>query len=487
MTSLVAVGDLIANKYRVERVLGRGGMGIVVAAVHVHLGQHVALKFLLPTVGTSPAIVARFEREARAAVALHSDHVTRVLDVGRLPDGAPYMVMEMLEGRDLAQELRSRRRLPAHEAVAHLVQACDAIAEAHALGIIHRDIKPANLFLAQRPKRVPTIKVLDFGISRSIALTEGVADITNTSQLIGSPLYMSPEQLRAPKTVDERSDIWSLGATLFELLSGEPPFNGETVAELGAHIIMTPLVGIRSRQGCADIPEGLADVIARCLEKDPDRRYATIDDLMLALAPFARTEAITAAPGPASAPDAEQNPMATTTQPTSPGQAHAGQTLPLLPAPASTVENPQATSEAAVSYPPPAPPVERAPRRGTFVTTGLIVAICALLAIVAMRELSRTASPPSPASSPSVAAVPSTETRSSEPAPSTIAAPPPATAASAPSSSSVVATVTSATRPLRPGSDTTPKPSAAPSSQPAPSASVAPNGSASPLKGLHLE
>lgn len=513
MTDVVAVGDLVADKYRVERVLGRGGMGVVVAALHVNLGQRVALKFLLPSVDTSGPATGRFEREARAAVALHSEHVTRVLDVGRLPDGAPYIVMEMLDGSDLAQELRTRKRLPAHEAVTYILQACDAISEAHGLGIIHRDIKPANLFLAKRPKRAPIVKVLDFGISRATSLTEGVADLTSTHELIGSPLYMSPEQLRAPKTVDARSDIWSLGATLFELLSGEPAFDGETMAELSAHIMMKPLVGIRSRKEGADVSEELAAVIARCLEKEPADRYATIDELAVALAPFAQVNSAAPAAAVASPSAMMQNPMATTTQPPAAPVFHAAQTLPLLPGasapPARATSarhaeatselpaeaDPRATSEAAVSYPPHALPMEKS-RRAIVIGGGLVVATGALAVFLASREPAPPASQPSATSATSVSALPATSL--APPASATPAAIAPDIASAAPpaasSAASTASHASSATirTPRPPAVDAHPAPIASASSRSASSASAsasasaAPKGSASPLK-LNLE
>ncbi len=470
MASPVAVGDLIAEKYRVERVLGQGGMGVVVAAVHVALGQRVAVKFLLPSVGESSAVIARFEREARAAVALHSDHVTRVLDVGRLPSGSPYMVLEMLEGRDLAEELRKRKQLPAHEAAAHIIQACDALAEAHALGIIHRDIKPANLFLAQRPKRAPIVKVLDFGISKANPLGEEVADITRTKELIGSPLYMSPEQLSAPKSVDARSDIWSLGATLYELVSGHPPVDGETMALLGANILMTPLADVRSRSPGVLVPDALATVIARCLEKQPDNRYPSAEELALALGPIARMEAGFVVP------------------------AQKGMTLPLLPAPSgpspsvpttAASESKQAVSEAAVSYRPPSG-TARPSRRVPFAIAIVVAGTCAAVGIVAVRELSHGSSPVpasvSPAPPPSSASVSVVETP-----PVASVASVSATVSSAPIEPPHVPSAAPAIRaPIRPAVSSSPAPSSTASSRPAPPASVAPKGSASPLN-LNLE
>jgi len=310
----VKPGQLVADKYRVERVLGQGGMGVVVAALHVQLGHRVAIKFLLPASVAYGPTMARFEREARAAVALQSDHVSRVFDVGTLEDGSPYIVMELLSGKDLAEECHARGLLPAHEAVRYLLQACDAIAEAHGLGIIHRDIKPSNLFLAQRPKRAPVIKVLDFGISKVSEAVDGAQlhALTGTTDVVGSPIYMSPEQLRGAKNVDARSDIWSLGVTLFELVSGAPPFTGGTLAELSANILTEPAPDVRTQSANNPVSEGLAAVVARCLQKDPEARYASVDALMRALEPYA---------GDAPSRPSTPSPLATTPPPTELGTA----------------------------------------------------------------------------------------------------------------------------------------------------------------------
>src|SRR5579863_6621840 len=221
----VQEGEILDGKYRVDRVLGVGGMGIVVAATHVALNQRVAIKFLLPAAVGNPQIIERFAREARAAVQIQSEHVARVTDVGTLPTGSPYMVMEFLEGSDLAAAIERGGAMPVAQAVGFVLQACEAIAEAHALGIVHRDLKPANLFLARRAGRDPMVKVLDFGISKT---KDAAAGLTQTSSVMGSPYYMAPEQMMSSKDVDVRSDIWALGIILYELLSGKAPFQGDT-------------------------------------------------------------------------------------------------------------------------------------------------------------------------------------------------------------------------------------------------------------------
>src|SRR5271165_3220466 len=222
VASGVREGDILAGKYRIEKVLGAGGMGVVVAARHLDLDQRVAIKCLLSHTRTVPEIVERFTREARAAAKIQGEHVARVIDVGRFDDGTPFMVMEHLRGNDLADELAKSGPLPVTDAVRYLLETCEALAQAHALRIVHRDLKPANLFLAAQPGRRAIIKVLDFGISKVIDPSGGA--LTKTASIMGTPYYMSPEQLLSSKSVDERSDIWALGIILYELLVGRPPF-----------------------------------------------------------------------------------------------------------------------------------------------------------------------------------------------------------------------------------------------------------------------
>jgi serine/threonine-protein kinase len=287
VTSPVREGDILAGKYRVDRVLGAGGMGIVVAAHHIDLDEKVAIKFLLPETLANAEAVGRFAREARAAVKIKSEHVARVSDVGRLENGAPYMVMEHLEGGDLSTWLGQRGALPVEQAVEFILQACEAIAEAHALGIIHRDLKPANLFVIRRPDSTLSVKVLDFGISKMTSLGGSApsASITKTAALIGSPLYMSPEQMQSSKNVDARGDIWALGIILYELVAGTPPFTGETMPELVLQIMSSPPARLADRR--PDVPPGLEAVIGRCLEKDRGKRFESVGELAIALLPFA--------------------------------------------------------------------------------------------------------------------------------------------------------------------------------------------------------
>jgi serine/threonine-protein kinase len=281
----VSPGDVLAGKYRVEHVLGVGGMGVVVAAHHIQLDERVALKFLLPEALANPAALSRFEREARAAVKIKSEHVARVTDVGRLESGVPYMVMEYLDGRDLSSWLANSGPLGVEQAVDFILQACEAIAEAHALGIVHRDLKPANLFCIRRPDGQLSIKVLDFGISKVTTVGAAAHEMTRTSAMVGSPLYMSPEQMQSSKGVDVRTDIWSLGLIFFELVAGRTPFQADTVTELAIKVATQPAPPLRAFR--SDVPPVLEAVIDICLQKERDQRYQTVGDFAIALAGFA--------------------------------------------------------------------------------------------------------------------------------------------------------------------------------------------------------
>jgi len=285
-----SAGQVLVGKYRVERLLGRGGMGVVVAAHHLQLDEKVAIKFLLPEAVGNVEVVERFVREARAAVRIKSEHVARVSDVGTLDGGEPYMVMEHLEGSDLAAWLE-RGPLPVEQAVEFVLQAGEAIAEAHALGIVHRDLKPANLFVVRRADGLWSVKVLDFGISKVTARGESqrAGDFTRTAAVMGSPLYMPPEQMVASKTVDARSDIWALGVILYELMTGQAPFAGDTLPEVCMRIALEAPRSLGTFR--PEIPPTLEAVVLRCLEKDRERRYSNVADLAHALVEFAPTRA----------------------------------------------------------------------------------------------------------------------------------------------------------------------------------------------------
>ena len=285
----VQPGEEIAGKYRVGRVLGAGAMGVVVRAWHIELEQDVAVKFLHPELAVKADGAERFRREARSAVRIRSDHVARVIDVGTLEGShIPFIVMEYLRGRDLARELSERGSLPVDEAARHVLEACNAVGEAHARGIVHRDLKPANLFLAERSGGGQMIKVLDFGISKTIGGGPKGLSITEPAAMMGSPGYMSPEQLECSRNVDARTDIWSLGVVLYEMVTGSLPFDGDSVPQLVRSVISGERASLAAYG--AELAE-LEPVVARCLQQDRAQRFQTIAELSEALAPFAAAQA----------------------------------------------------------------------------------------------------------------------------------------------------------------------------------------------------
>ncbi|MDI1434769.1 serine/threonine-protein kinase [Polyangium sorediatum] len=283
----VSVGDVLFGKYRVERVLGVGGMGIVVAARHTQLDALYALKLMHPAEIGNRQALARFFREARAAAKLRSEHVARVFDAGRTPRGIPYILLEYLEGCDLQQLGKKRECLPVVEAVLYVLHACTALVEAHAAGIIHRDLKPANLFLTHRPDGSPCVKVLDFGISKRCD-ARAPSGMTRTTDILGSPLYMSPEQMRSTRDVDARTDLWALGAILYRLLAGEAPFAARSLSDVYEGILEREPRPLSVRR--PDVPPALDAVVRRCLRKKPDDRFPSALTLAAALAPFAPEE-----------------------------------------------------------------------------------------------------------------------------------------------------------------------------------------------------
>jgi serine/threonine-protein kinase len=288
----VQPGSVLLGKYRVDRVIGVGGMGAVIGARHLQLDERVAIKFLLPEMLQHEEVVQRFLREARAAIKIRSEHCVRVLDVGTLENGAPYMVMEFLEGQDLAAIGEQHKQLPIPDVIDWVLQASEALAEAHAIGIVHRDLKPANLFLTRRADGTPSVKVLDFGISKQAA-TGADAGVTKTQAVLGSPRYMSPEQMRSTKDVDARADVWALGAVVHELIAGVPPFDAETMTALCAAILQdNPKPMGASRP---DVSPDLEAAVQGALVKDRDRRYANVAQLAAALAPFGSSVARTSA------------------------------------------------------------------------------------------------------------------------------------------------------------------------------------------------
>ncbi|HEX4448258.1 MAG TPA: protein kinase [Polyangiaceae bacterium] len=289
-----APGSLFAGKYVIEKVMGQGGMGVVLAARHSHLQERVAIKCLLPQFSENRDVVARFVQEARAARRIRSEHVVRIDDVDTLDSGTPYIVMECLEGQDLEQLVAGSGALSVVATIDFVTQALEALAEAHALGIVHRDLKPANLFLTHRTDGSPCIKVLDFGISKVASAARSTeSGMTKTSAMLGSPHYMSPEQIRSSRDVDARSDIWAIGVIVHELLTGALPFESETIPDLFVRILTEsprPLTQVRG-----DIPVALERTVQRCLEKDLTRRFANVAELATALAESGSTASRTSA------------------------------------------------------------------------------------------------------------------------------------------------------------------------------------------------
>jgi tRNA A-37 threonylcarbamoyl transferase component Bud32 len=279
-------GEVLAGKYVVERFVGQGGTGIVLAARHTMLDQRVAVKLLHDHLVALPEVATRFLREAQACAKLTSPHSARVMDADRLETGRPFIVLEYLEGRDLRVVVKEDGPLAPQVAARHLVQAASALAEAHSLGIVHRDIKPSNLFLTSERSGMPHVKVLDFGISKLLPLARDLGEsfdtLTHSGQVLGSLHFMSPEQMRSPRSVDTRTDIWSLGVTLFVLVTGRYPFGGSSLVDLLNEILRGP----RPPLG-PDAPAALEAIVSRCLRVDPSGRYASADELARELARFA--------------------------------------------------------------------------------------------------------------------------------------------------------------------------------------------------------
>jgi serine/threonine protein kinase len=271
-------GTVIDGKYRINRVIGRGGMGVVVEATHVDLGELVALKFLqLKDEDVDGDFRSRFALEARVCAKLRNEHIARVHDVGVWEEKTPFMVMDYLEGIDLRRELAKLGRLPVLRAVDYAVQICQGLAEAHAQGIVHRDLKPANVFLTKRLDGTELVKVLDFGVSKWANVGDGLGELTKTGVMLGSPKYMAPEQLNGD-TVDPRADIWSIGAILYTMLTGRPPYDFPQVTQTFMAIASgaRPPVPSSLEPG---IPAELDALILRCLTRDRNERFQTVAEL----------------------------------------------------------------------------------------------------------------------------------------------------------------------------------------------------------------
>jgi serine/threonine protein kinase len=274
---------IVGGRYSLDHLIAEGGMALIYRGRHLELDQTVAIKLVLPELAFDVEATARFLNEARTIAKLRSPHVCRVLDSGCSEPGRPFMVLEYLEGGDLRKLLDVNSTVPVDTAVGMVLEAAEALAEAHAHGIVHRDIKPENLFLARMADGTVTLKVIDFGICKH--QNPGSRCFTLRGKTLGSPHYMAPEQITSPEEVDERADIWALGVVLYELLSGYQPFVGETLTRLCAHVVHSP--PRKPLRKCnPDVPAALERVVLRCLSKQPSERYASVVELAGALAPF---------------------------------------------------------------------------------------------------------------------------------------------------------------------------------------------------------
>ncbi len=438
----IATGSIVAGKYRVDGMLGRGGMGIVVAATDLELERKVAIKFVERT---DEQAAARFLREARSAARMDSEHVTRVFEVSRLDESTPFIVMERLEGEDLAKVIEAGR-LPVPLAVNYVMQVCGALAQAHAARIVHRDLKPGNLFLHRRADGSRVVKVLDFGISKTL---EGTA-LTESQAIVGSPQYLAPEQIEHPERVDHRTDIWALGVVAHELLSGERPFRGGTMVELCMNILSSEPARLAGR--VSGVSEDLDAVLRRCLAKSMAARWDSVADVAEALAPFADAEAAQLLPA---IQRAAARPVSTPPTPHSPIPARA--LLGQGGAMADTVDHGLE---------------QRASRTGSRQAPWTLVAFGLLLVVVLWMALRTEGTPvaaePRPLSAPPVpTALPAV------PSPKALEDPVPARAEQAPSAVAPAPAIAPAPEPL-PARSTKPGARSAPKAEPATKAEPAP-------------
>ncbi len=419
---LPSIGQTLGGKYRIDRLLGEGGMALVFEASHKRLQQRVAIKVLTPEFARDAELVTRFEREARAVAKLRTKHVVRVMDVDSTDEGVPYMVMEFLEGRDLDAELQARGRLPLGEAVDILLQACAGVHEAHGMGIVHRDLKPANLFLAmERDGADRVVKVLDFGISKTV---DEATRLTGAGTVMGTVLYMSPEQVRAESNVDTRADIWSLGVILFELLAGRPPWEGSSM-QIAASIVRDAAPDLRT---FAAVPEPIAQAVRTMLQGNRNKRFATVREVVAALAPFAPMGSI----GSGVAAELASDPSgARARSPSAPDLPLHKHTIPMQGSPQLADRAAANAKRAFLTAPPPAaavtvgPPVAEARGRVFVVLAialGLLASAAAVLALFAILHRPRAViAPDGGAAAAPLSAAPSTS--STQP-------PPPASSAS---------------------------------------------------------
>jgi serine/threonine-protein kinase len=355
------LGSILAGRFRLDAILGKGGMGVVFSGMHTWNNRPVAVKVLLPQYAEDPEIRKRFVREAEAAAALSHPNVVQVLDSGEDEEGDAYLALELLEGESLATRLEREGRLPLEETLSLVVPVLDALAYAHERGVIHRDLKPDNLFLAvdARGRCVP--KLLDFGIAKLERDTLSVA--TQAGTVLGTPQYMSPEQAGTGDPVGAASDVWSMGVVLYRCLTGRLPFAGESVAQLLLQIVGGPEVSIRA--GAPDVvPAPIAAVVDRALQRSLDGRYATCAALVEALIDAAREVgleverdgAIRAAPPAPTEASSEPSTHATDAEPTDAASEAASEAAPASVPTAVAAPDPVQSSEAVE---PTRPAVER--------------------------------------------------------------------------------------------------------------------------------
>jgi eukaryotic-like serine/threonine-protein kinase len=405
-------GDVLLGKWRVEAEIGRGGMGVVLKVRDGSGGRPVAMKVLAPEATAVAEAVPRFLNEARAASQLKSAHVVRVYDTGTLENGLPFIVMELLEGADFGTILERRGPLPVADVCDAIIHACDALAEAHARGMVHRDLKPGNLFKTRGPNDQPIVKVLDFGVAKLAAAAQaGGAALTNVGTFLGSPHYMAPEQMKSAKDADARADVWSLGICMYELLTGNLPFDAGAFGALFLQVSIEAAPPITR----PDVPPGLIEIIERCMSKKREDRYSDLAALVHSLARFASPDGIAraqkiAAAGPPEAPISSSRMAVFASTIVLPGAPPPSTRTPAAPPPASSPNigfaspssgmlphvppsSPRISSPELLPYqqqPPPPPPVAAKPVPSNFIVafaigSGIMLVVGIVLAVLALR------------------------------------------------------------------------------------------------------
>ncbi len=300
-------GEIIDNKYQVGKLIGEGAMGAVYEGEHLRISRRVAIKVLHAAAARQPEVRARFEKEAHAVARIKSEHICDVLDVGDLPDGGAYLVMELLDGEDLDGRIKERGKLSSDDAALIAYQLLDGLATMHAAGIVHRDLKPANLFLARTPHGGENVKILDFGVSK-FEPKQGDGSVTATGVVMGTPFYMSPEQARGDKSVDHRSDLYSVGVILYEAVTGRLPFTGSNFQEIFFKIVLETAPGVEEVEPSAD-PK-LAQIIRKAMSREPAERYQSAAELQDAIGAFAASRGLALNPAHSISPGAPEAPPA---------------------------------------------------------------------------------------------------------------------------------------------------------------------------------